>query len=350
MKTGGFIQLVSDIANAKYLHKPLYRCFESANFSNPIAIGFSCGRYKPVQLENSKLRSIRFLLAFALLLSAYSNSFAQYYYGPPPPPRKPPPGAPAQNIDNGIANPTGFLSVNLGLANPEGAFAQQFGSGYGGYAMPGFEFNFALGLPVNHSNFGVAVMVGSYTNTYNNGQWANNLYNDPSPNNYFYQNAIYPGQTVNVYANTSIMVGGYGTLPLGRLSIDARLMVGALIAGLPERTFQFQYNADTLIEDDVQPANPVSFAVDAGIGLRYFIGNFGRRKVCLMLNADYLFSSVSYFTQDYQYMIPNYSYNQFQITTQPLPGITPTPDVNGNISGTMPIALFSLTFGVGYQF
>ncbi|NNM95338.1 MAG: hypothetical protein HKL88_07745 [Bacteroidia bacterium] len=294
-------------------------------------------------------RNFKLLLTAGLFIFATSYSFAQYYYGPPPPPKKPAPRNNQQPLQsNGLEEPSGFMSINFGLANPEGAFAQQIGSGYGGYALPGDLFSFSLGLPVNHSNFGVAVMVGSYANTYNNDQWVTNLNNNAA--GVFYQNANPIQGTLNVYSNTSIMAGLYGTLPLGNLSIDGRLMIGGLIGGLPERAFGFYDTAFNFYEDDIQPSSPISFAVDAGIGLRYLIGNFGRHKVCLMVNADYFFSSVNYFTPDYLTVTQAGTYTPVQIQAQPLPGVTPAPDINGNISGTLQIALFSLTFGIGYQF
>lgn len=300
---------------------------------------------QPLKLR--KLKTLKFLFTGLIFLFLGTDLYAQYYYGPPPPPRKPPPGARKQPEDLGPSLPTGFLSVNFGLAEPEGTFAQQIGTGYGGYALPGDLFSLSLGLPVNHSNFGVAVMIGSYSNTYNNDQWTANINNNSNPNNAFFQNANQIQGTYNIYSNTTVMGGLYGTLPVGNLSIDGRLMIGAMIGGLPERAFGFYDTANNFYEDDIQPSNPVALAFDAGIGLRYLIGNFGRRKVCLMVNADYLFTNVSYFTPDYQNLVYPY---QAQLQTQPLPGISPTPDINGNISGTIPIALFTLTFGIGYQF
>jgi len=287
-----------------------------------------------------------------LLIGLYTASTAQDYYGaPPPPPRHPAYNNNQQPQDIGTTEPSGYISINFGFATPEGNFGQSFpantysegvGAGYGNYALPGSVFHFSFGLPVNHSNFGVAFMFGSYDNQYDINSYANTL-NNSSVNYNPYSNSYitgYSGSQSNDYAETSIMGGLYATYPIGRLSIDGRLMIGALLNNLPEQTIYAEDADGDQLEYDVEPSNSTSFAFDIGAGARFFIAQFGRRKLCVMVNIDYLYSSVSYHTQQDLYVIPatgtNAGYQE---------QLVPSPTV----SGTFPISLLNVSFGLGYQ-
>jgi len=228
--------------------------------------------------------------------------------------------------DNTAEDPSGYISINYGFANPQGGF-QAIGSQYGGYALPGANFNFSMGIPVNHTNFGIALMFGSYDNQYDLNTFSNN--NQVSP--------VYPDQ--NDYSESSIMGGLFITYPLiGKLSADARLMGGVLLSSLPEQDIAYEDITGDQYQYDLQPSNSTSFAFDAGIGLRLMIAEFGRRKICVMANVDYLYSSVSYNTEQIEYYTP-YANNPNNITFQ----------TNYSVSGHLPVQLLNITFGIGYQ-
>ncbi len=231
----------------------------------------------------------------------------------------------AQNNDDGASQPSGYLSINYGFAIPEGDFASPFGSGYGGYALRGDLFHFSLGIPISHSNFGIAFMLGNYNNQYDLNTFANNNV----------ATALYPDQ--NYYSETSILGGGYATYPMGRFSFDGRLMAGVILNDLPEQYYGYYDAQGDQYVNDLQTSYPTSFALDAGVGVRFLITQFGRRKLCAMINLDYLYSKVSYNTEQIEYYTPYVN-----------PTNT-TYEADVPVSGTLPIQLFSFTFGLGYQ-
>jgi len=298
---------------------------------------------------------VKILVVSGLFLSFYAASYAQDYYG----------GGggggwrrqqnnqqQSKDKDNSAVEPSGYISVNFGFATPEGNFAQPFpegnyseavGAGYGNYADAGTAFHFSIGIPVNHSNFGVALMFGSYSNQYDLNSYVNTL-NYSSINYNAYSNSPITGYAVapsqNVYSESSIMGGLFATFPVGRLSLDGRLMIGALLCNLPEQSVYAEDAAGDELNYDVQPSNSTSLAFDAGVGLRFMLAEFGRRKLCIMANVDYLYSDVSYNTSQYNYVIPATGVNAgYQGQLVPSPSVT----------GTLPIELLNITFGIGYQ-
>jgi hypothetical protein len=132
-------------------------------------------------------KKAKFLAACSILMLYTAISSAQDYYGGGNNSswrRKPDNNQPPPKQDEGNTEPSGYLSINFGFATPEGSYGQPFsqssysnavGIGYGGYAQPGFAFNFSLGVPISHSNFGVAFMFGSYNNTYDLNSYVNSL-------------------------------------------------------------------------------------------------------------------------------------------------------------------------------
>jgi len=276
-------------------------------------------------MKTFKIKSKRVVLS-CLLISFYIANNAQDYYATPPPP--PPPGYNQTNQSENNFGPSGYISINFGFATPEGGFANAVGSAYGGYALPGDIFHLSLGIPINHSNFGVAFMLGNYNNEYDLNTYANN--------NSEY--AIHPDQ--NYYSETSIMGGFYATVTVGRLSFDGRLMAGMLINNLPEQDYGYSDAEGDMFEYDLQSSNSTSLALDAGGGLRYDIAEFWRRKLCFMVNLDYLYSRVSYSTEQNVYEVPVTGPNAgYQVQLLPSP----------TFSGTFPLQLLNLTFGLGYQ-
>jgi len=241
-----------------------------------------------------------------------------------------------QQTQDSNPEPSGYFSINFGFATPEGSFAATpvytgNDNGYGNYAQPGSMFHFSLGIPINHSNFGVAFMFGSYDNGYDINTFANN-------------NGVYalpPNTGQSDYTESSIMGGFYATYPIGKLSIDGRLMLGALLNGLPEQNFYYDDNMNNQWQIDVQPSYPTSLAFDAGVGARYMIAEFGRRKICVMVNIDYMYSNVSYNTQPDVYETYGSSAGANAGTT--------VQYGTSSISGKIPIQLFNVTFGIGYQ-
>jgi len=288
--------------------------------------------------NQTSLRAKHFCM-FIMLLFLYIGSDAQYYYGAPPPPpgpRRSPANNPGGNDAPNTSEPSGYLSLNLGLALPEQSFATEIGSGYGGYAQPGSVYNLSFAFPINHSNFGIALMFGNYGNSYDLDTYVNNL-------NYANTNtlseAVYPDN--NFYSATSIMGGLYFTYPIGRLSIDGRLMIGALLCSLPEQDYASEDAAGNIFQYDLQSSNTTGLAGDVGIGLRYLILRLARRPLCAMINVDYLLSNPTYNTEQIVYETPATN-NPYGQTYQ----LVPSPTASGHL----PISLLTISLGLGYQF
>ena len=305
---------------------------------------------------NLMKRKVKILVLSGLLTCFCAESYSQDYYGGGGGSwRRKPDNSQQQpkDKDNSAPEPSGYISINYGFATPEGSFAQPFsqgtyneavGIGYGNYGLPGSVLHFSLGIPIEHSNFGVALMFGSYNNQYDLNNYVNSL-NGSNINYNAYSNSpieVYnsaPAQ--NIYSESSIMGGLYATYPLGRrLSIDGRFMIGALLCSLPEQDV-FAEDADgDALQYDVEQSNATSLAFDAGIGVRFLIAELGRRKLCAMVNVDYLYSNVSYNTQQDLYVIPATGTNAgYEVQ------LIPSPSVSGNL----PIELLNVTFGIGYQ-
>lgn len=279
-------------------------------------------------------RKSNILVILTALISVFSISNAQDYYGGGDSWRKKPTDNQQPNDVKNNTEPSGFTTISFGFAEPEGSFASSFGSGYGGYALPGSGYQFSFALPINHSNFGLAFMFGSTTNTYDLNNYVNYLSNSPSTNQY----GTFSGGVNNIYSESSILGGLYVTYPVGRLSVDGRLMIGALLNSLPEQAYGKQDSAGNQTIYDLQTSYPTSFAMDAGIGLRYMIVKLGRRQVCLTVNLDYMYSNVTY--------------NTVQVVDY-TPFVNPngvTYETDNSVSGHLPISMLSITFGIGYQF
>lgn len=260
---------------------------------------------------------------------AVSNGQQDYYGGSWR--RQPSNNNQNQNQNNNNSEPSGYASINMGFVTPEGSFGEMIGSEYGNYADPGgLAFNFSLGVPINHSNFGLALMFGSYDNNYDINSFA--------ANNDVFSLPPQSGQTD--YSETSIMAGLFVTYPVGRLSIDGRLMGGALLCSLPEQDVGFLDGYGNSWETDIQPTNPTAFAFDAGIGARFLLAQFGSRKLCIMANVDYLYSSVPYSTE--QDIYETFASGPNANTTAQY---VPSPIVSGHLS----MQLMNVTFGIGYQ-
>jgi hypothetical protein len=262
---------------------------------------------------------MRNIKAFLLLLvagTAFTTADAQYYYGPPPGPPPPPPPhhrerEQRQPSDDEGVSPTGYFGLSIGLAQPVGSFATAFGgtntnstSGIGsvtypgGYAQPGFNFNISLGVPINHSNLGIAIMYGDCSNPFDIGAYtANVAATDP--------NKQYDGGDVSdLYSSSFIMVGLFATYPIQRLSLDLKVMGGVALTSTPEIAYSAQQWDATLNQYDqyswdIASANSASFAFGLGADLRLKL-----RRVSLMLGVDFLTTTLSVNSQE-QYTDPN---------------------------------------------
>jgi hypothetical protein len=262
------------------------------------------------------IRYISILFGFAGILN---TSKAQDYSAPPPAP-----SPPNQSYTGGdISIPSGYFEIGFGLAQPTGKFMSNSSSGYGGYALPGSNFELSLGVPVNHSNLGVAFMFGSCDNSFDINTYVSNVSMSD-------QSKSYTPLIQDDYNENFIMAGLFATIPLYRLSIDFRLMGGIAFCYLPE----VDYGAseyDPLVagydnyEWDTYSSRSTSFAYGFGADLRYRI-----RRFSVMFGVNYIATNPVVSTEQ-QYTDPNGDYTYT------------------HVGGSIPISIVSANIGLAYQ-
>ncbi|HWY99318.1 MAG TPA: hypothetical protein VNY36_09540 [Bacteroidia bacterium] len=263
------------------------------------------------------MKNIKALL-FALIIAGLFSYVKAQDNPPPAPAPMPPYNEPITNY-----NPSGYLAFHFGLAQPMDMFASTSGTTYGGYAMPGTAFSLSAGVPVSGSNFGIALMFGSYSNPFNESKYAVNVQQTD-------QARSYSSDLQDEYVTSSVLVGPFITIPVNKVSFDFKALFGAVLCRLPEVGYSaYQYNptlgTTSTYSWDIAPSNSSVLAYGLGAGVRY---NFGYWAI--MANADYLYANPMYNT-NMQYTDPagNQTYN--------------------GMNGSIPISLMSFTLGFGYQ-
>ncbi len=219
--------------------------------------------------------------------------------------------------------PSGYFELSLGLAEPMGGFMNDRRSGYGGYAMPGENFNLSLAAPINHSNIGVAFMFGNYLNAFDMNTYVSNVAATDATKSYqpLFQDSY----------DASLILGGlFATIPIDRLSIDFRLLGGLAFCYLPEIDYgASEYDQVTLSYNDYEwdtfASRSTSFAYSVGADIRYRI-----HRVSLMLGVDYTAATPTINTQR-EYIDPNGN-------------STYTP-----IGGNLQISILSANIGFAYE-
>jgi hypothetical protein len=247
----------------------------------------------------------------------FTKTNAQEYTSSPPPQDN------RVYNDNDVSRPSGYFELSLGWAQPIGSFMNASGSGYNGYALPGENINLSLGVPVNHSNIGIAFMVGSCYNTFDINTYVSNIAASDANNNY--KPLIQDG-----YNESFIMGGLYATLPVYRLSIDFRVLGGIAFCYLPEVDYE-AYHYDALAagydnyEWDTYSSRANSFAFGMGADLRYRV-----RRFSLMFGVD-MISTTPMVNTEQQYTDPNGNYSY------------------SHVGGYMTISIISASIGLAYE-
>lgn len=272
------------------------------------------------------MKTRKAILVVGLLAFIIGDAAAQYY-GPPGPPPGPAPmrrQRQQEPKDDEQSKPTGYFEISFGLAEPIGAFGATTGTTYGGYALPGSAFNLSLGIPVNHTNLGVALMYGDYNNLFDINSFA---YTQQLAD----QSKAYAPILQDSYNESFILAGLFWTWPVHRLSFDARLMGGIAICHLPEVTWGAQGAYDPTISTydtyqwDTYPSSSVGFAYDIGADIRYKL-----RRTSIMLGIDYTGANPNVnTTQQYTDPYGNMYYSR--------------------ISGGVPMSLICVNLGLAYE-
>ena len=260
------------------------------------------------------MKNLKALLYVLTVAGIIATAKAQYIYYPQ---------QPSLNVPESLQGSMGYFTLNLGLVQPVGMYSSTKSTSYGGYAMPGSVVSISAGLTPEHSNFGVAFLLGNYVNPFNANQYAANIgQSDQAPS--------YAATARDDYVISNVMAGFYYTVPVKKISFDFRLLGGAVFCGLPEVAYTaYQYDAvlgtSSYYNWDTEPSLSTALAYDAGAGIRYNFGN-----MAVMLNADYMYSNPQYNTTE---KVTDAAGNESYM----------------NLNGNIKISALTYTIGFGYQ-
>jgi len=218
--------------------------------------------------------------------------------------------------------PSGYFELGIGAAEPINAFAKEAGSSYGGYALPGANLNLSFGIPIAHSNFGIALMYNYAWNFQDINTYVDNIQMTD-------QNNTYMPLGQDAYRESFILGGLFATIPVQRVSFDFRLMGGLAICRLPEVDYGADATSVTATQNfewDTYSSVATSFASDLGMNIRFRIF-----RTSIMAGIDYLYADpMVNTTQQYTDQFGNSSYS--------------------HVGGMLPISIISYSIGIGYQF
>ncbi len=216
----------------------------------------------------------------------------------------------------------GFFNLAFGITQPMGAFSREPVNQYNGYALSGGNFSFSAGLPVAHSNFGIALMYNYSSNLFNVDDYVSNIQMGDASRNYI-------PLVQDAYSENFFLAGIYGTIPIDPIAIDLRLMGGPAVCNLPEVVYTANSTAATATQNPIWHINgstSSSFATDAGVTIRYKVGEFS-----LLGGLDYLWADPMVSTTE------RYT-DQFGSTSY------------SHIGGSSPVSLLSYSLGFGFDF
>ncbi|MFD2935983.1 hypothetical protein [Spirosoma flavum] len=167
----------------------------------------------------------------------------------------------------------GFFAVSAGASLPVGRFASC--SPYDAQACmagQGLAFSISAGYRVVGS-VGLMIRGEQYRNTVNTSAMLNARYRTNTN--------VWTAKADN-WSVMSVMAGPYVSIPMGRFSVDARLLAGQALASLPNTTMVSNFG-NTELSVKTTGATSTALALGSGLSLRYRLG----RVTSVQLNADY---------------------------------------------------------------
>ncbi|GAB3994472.1 hypothetical protein GCM10028807_32390 [Spirosoma daeguense] len=167
----------------------------------------------------------------------------------------------------------GFFAVSAGASLPVGKYASCSPvDAQACMATQGISFNVSAGYRLIGS-VGLMVRGEQHRNSVDTKAMLNSLYRNETD--------IWTAKADN-WTITSVMAGPYITVPLGRFSVDARLLAGRAQATLPNTSMAGNFGT---IEMSLKTTGSQSMATAFGGGatLRYRLG----RNTSAHINADY---------------------------------------------------------------
>ncbi|HTA83333.1 MAG TPA: hypothetical protein VK783_10380 [Bacteroidia bacterium] len=217
---------------------------------------------------------------------------------------------------------SGFFNLGFGITQPTGVFGRETGTSYNGYALSGGSFSFSAGLPIAHSNFGVALMYNYSSNLFDVNDYVNNIQMGDASTNY-------APVLQDAYDENFFLAGLYATIPVNPFAIDFRLMGGPAVCDLPEVVYSAEATSPTATQNfvwHIAGSTSTSFATDAGITIRYKVGLFSLLGGIDYLWTDPMVSTTERYTDQYG----NVTYS--------------------HVGGSSPISFLNYSLGFGFQF
>jgi len=167
----------------------------------------------------------------------------------------------------------GFLAVSGGGSLPLGKFAGVSSvDKQSGFASPGFSVNISAGYKVA-GPVGLMVRAEQHHNPINTDAMLQSLYRNETD--------VWVASPAQ-WTTTTFMAGPYVTIPMGRLSVDVRLLAGQARATLPNTYMHGNFgNTENTVENT--GGQSTALALGGGLALQYRLG----RSISLQLTGDY---------------------------------------------------------------
>lgn len=221
--------------------------------------------------------------------------------------------------------PTGYLSVAYGEGYAQGNFKAD------AYPVKGGEISVTAAFPGLVSRFGVVFKIDYGFNGFNNVRYTDTLNHRAYAITNNNQLAISVNQSYK-YTYKSLLMGLWYTYPMGKLSVDARLMFGAMMATIPGVVANITDYSNGLKQLNITTysASGRAFAFDEGIAVRYL----AKPLISVMLSADNYSAA------------PNFTFINNNITTD----LTGTARQDKTVQSTVKQSfhVFTVSIGVGY--
>lgn len=167
----------------------------------------------------------------------------------------------------------GFFAVSAGASLPVGKFASCSPTdGQACMAGQGFAFNASAGYRVA-GPVGLMVRGEQHRNTVNTGAMLDALYRNDTD--------IWTAKADN-WSVLTVAAGPYISVPIGRFSVDARLLAGRSLAVLPNTSMAGNFGT-TEMSVKTTGSQSTALSMGGGLSLRYRLG----RSIALNANADY---------------------------------------------------------------
>ena len=167
----------------------------------------------------------------------------------------------------------GFFAVSAGASLPVGRFAScSPNDDQACMAGQGFAFNVSAGYRIA-GPVGLMVRGEQHRNTVNTNGMLDALYRNNTD--------VWTAKADN-WSVLSVMAGPYVSIPMGRFSVDGRLLAGRALAVLPNTSMAGNFGT-TEMSVKTTGSQSTALSLGGGLSLRYRLG----RSTSLNVNADY---------------------------------------------------------------